>query len=172
MKIIEIKYKNEIKQCFVDDEDYEFLNQYHWNYVKQGYAYGYKKPYKKEMKLIFMHRLLMGLEFGNKIQVDHIDHNGLNNCRTNLRLSTQKQNCQNRIANINSTSQFLGVHKKRNRKKCKDGYHYYGTRYVAKIKFNGFCKYIGSFTNEIIAAKMYDKVASLIFGEFANLNFK
>lgn len=172
MKIIEIKYKDTIKQVFIDDEDFDLINKYHWNYVKQGYAQGYKRPYNKNEKYVFMHRLIMGLERGNPIEIDHRDHNGLNNQRNNLRLGTHKQNCQNTSPQRYTSSAYRGVVKNRHRKMCKDGMHYYGTRYIAKIKFNGITKALGSYVDERVAAKIYDKVASLLFGEYANLNFK
>ena len=171
MKIIEIKYKNEIKECFIDDEDFDLINQYFWFYC-HGYVYGFLKGIKKPYRMTFIHRVIMGLERGNKIQVDHKDHNGLNNQKINLRYSTQQQNCWNVSPNKNGTSKYLGVTKKRNRKKCKDGYHYYGIRYIPKIRIKNKTKYLGSYLTEEVAAKIYDKVASLLYGEFANLNFK
>ena len=171
MKIIKIKYKNEIKECFIDEEYFELINKYNW-YFCLGYIYGYKKGIKNKKNMTFIHRVIMGLNKGDKIQIDHKDHNGLNNKKNNLRYSNQQQNCQNRIANKNGSSKYLGVYKVYPKKKCKDGYHYYDPCYIARIKIKNITKHIVCSKYEKVAAKFHDKVVSLLYGEFAYLNFK
>lgn len=99
-----------------------------------------------------MHRLLLGFPFE---VIDHINGNGLDNRRSNLRTVSHSQNRQN-AANY---GKFLkGVHKRRNRNR--NGYY---------AMING--KYIGSYNTEIEAALAYDTAAKQFFGEFARLNF-
>ena len=78
----------------------------------------------------------------------------------NLRLCTQAQNIYNALPRLNCTSKYKGVY--RNKKT---------NRYHAAIQHKGKKFYLGSFKNEIDAAKAYDKKAKELFGEFAYLNF-
>jgi len=172
MKTIDVYYKGSIKQAFIDDEDFELVNKYHWNYVKQGYAYGYKLPFVKGTKLIFMHRLIMGLTYGNKLQVDHIDHNGLNNQRNNIRTATHRQNTWNTSSGKNSLSKYLGVTVMIPRKIVAGKLKIYPKMYQARIKINDKTTHLGLFKNEEDAARKYDEYAKMMYGDFANLNFK
>lgn len=166
MKIITIispKYgKFEIK---VDDEDYDFLNNYKWYATHSHQNSWYTTTYYKN-KRISMHRLIMNVT-DSKILIDHIDGNPLNNQRNNLRIATSSQNSQNKKPNYNALSKFKGV--TRDKKRHSDGYNW-----VAGITNNGktIRKYF-SFDKkgEIEAAKYYDKMAKELFGEFAYLNF-
>jgi len=145
------------KVAIVDAEDFPRLNKYTWSAHRRGrnrwYAYG-SQP---DRTLIAMHRLILNAP-KNRV-VDHIDRNSLNNTKRNLRLCTQAQNCCNRIAK-HGTSRFKGVHWSKTRK-----------RWIARIKRNGKSRQIGSFENEIEAAKAYDREARRLFGRFAWLNF-
>jgi len=108
-----------------------------------------------------MHRVIMKLNFGDKRQVDHINGNGIDNRRNNLRICTQSQNNQNQRTQIClKSSKYKGVlwHKC-----CK--------RWMAQIKLNKKNKYIGLFKNEIDAAHAYDREAKELFGEYAKTNF-
>jgi hypothetical protein len=133
----------------VDDEDYKLLMVHKWHY-HQGYAYSGRH--------ILMHRLIMKLDYGNKLQVDHRDRNGLNNQKNNLRCCTCCQNNGNSVS-FRGTSQYKGVSWQNNRKK-----------WVSFIKINKKNHFIGRFNNEEDAAHAYDKVALEYFGEFARLN--
>jgi len=91
--------------------------------------------------------------------VDHIDRNGLNNKRSNLRICTPRQNSYNRIGK-ETPSKYKGVRWKKSR-----------NRWVAQIKHYNKAMQVGSFDNQIDAAKAYDKKAKELFKEFAYLNF-
>jgi len=106
------------------------------------------------------HRLVMGLQKGDGFEVDHINHNGLDNRRSNLRVCSKKQNQLNRRPDSGSTSEFKGVHWSKTRNK-----------WYARIHLNGNDKHIGVFISEIDAARAYDRYAAEHFGEFAYLNF-
>lgn len=102
------------KVALVDDEDFEYLNQWKWYAARSKNTYYATRraqsgqPYKQIT--IQMHRLLMGLEQGNKAVIDHIDRNGLNNCKVNLRITTLAENNRNRTSVKGSSSKYLGVH--------------------------------------------------------------
>ena len=110
--------------------------------------------------LVLMHREIIGVPYG--VQVDHIDHDGLNNTRGNLRLATHSQNNANR-PRIWSSSGCRGVTiitKKR-----------MGKLFIAKITRQNRHQHLGRFECPIEAAKAYDAAAIKAFGEFAILNF-
>ncbi len=147
--------------AFVDDEDYEYLNQFRWVAHYDGYNYYATRTDPKTKKRISMHRLLMKPLKGN--QVDHINHFGLDNQKNNLRNCTPSENQINAVRK-KRTSKFIGV-SIISKGKLKG-------RIVAQISINGVKTHIGVFNNEVDAAKAYDKVAKLHHGEFAKQNFK
>jgi hypothetical protein len=96
MKIILSTNKKEI---LVDDEDYEKFNKHNWWAHKSGiyniwYAQTHIRVNHKD-KVITMHNMIMSVPKG--MHTDHIDHNGLNNQKSNLRICTNSENQKNRI---------------------------------------------------------------------------
>lgn len=75
--------------AIVDDADYETLAQHLWHYMTVGYA-----GRDEDGRRVLMHRAILNAPDG--LQVDHINHDGLDNRRANLRLVTRAQNEQNR----------------------------------------------------------------------------
>jgi hypothetical protein len=144
------------KKAVVDDEDYEVLNKHTWHY-SGGYAVRLIK--KSGGKSILMHREIMNTPDG--METDHIDHNGLNNCKNNLRICNQHQNQANSKLRIDNTSGFKGVNFKKSQKS-----------WQANIKCNGKKIFIGSFLTPGEASFAYEKTALELFGEFANINHK
>lgn len=151
----------------VDDEDYEYLNQWKWCAHKSHnniYAERNVRIKGRKQITIKMHRLILGLT-DSKILCDHMDHDGLNNTKSNLRACNSTENQRNTSSKKGSSSPYLGVSKdksKCNRKK----------RWRASICVNKNRIFIGMFLTEIEAAKAYDNAAIKHFKEFANLNFK
>lgn len=150
------------KVAIVDDADYEWLNQWKWFYGKSssaqgtGYARRWDSSSEKRV-LVNMHRVILNAP--ENFTVDHCDHNGLNNQRSNLRLATTGENNRNTRSHIDSTSKYKGV-------------HYCNTRHqwVATIGHNRKRKIIGYFETEIAAASAYNQHASRLHGDFAMLN--
>jgi len=140
----------------VDAKDYPVLSQNTW--FTEGTDKNYYAVRKENGKSIKMHRQITNAP--DHLVVDHIDHNGLNNRRSNLRLATFTQNCQNQRRLSHKTSKYKGVHwNKRNKK------------WAAQIHCNNKKYYLCYFTDEIEAAKAYDKKAVELHGEFSCLNF-
>jgi hypothetical protein len=103
-----------------------------------------------------LHRFI--LDAPSALEVDHINGNGLDCRRSNLRLATHKQNLRNQAAH-SGTSRYKGVSWNRQR-----------NGWDAQICLNGKNRYLGRFRTEVEAAKAYNEGARLHFGEFARLN--
>lgn len=149
------------KVALVDDEDFEYFNQWKW-YAAKGRRtfYAQRNGYNENGKyIIHMHREILGLT-DPEIFCDHRDTDGLNNQKHNLRTATRTQNNANKKSSKSSTSSFLGV-----------SYHKSRNNWRATIFKDYKQIHLGSFKTEIEAAKAYDKHALEIHGEFANLNF-
>jgi hypothetical protein len=86
--------------AIVDDGDYDLLSQWKWYAAwddANRYFYAVRTVRtEKGPRAMPMHRLLMGLEYGDKRHVDHVDGITLNNRRANLQIVTNRQNCQNK----------------------------------------------------------------------------
>jgi hypothetical protein len=154
------------KFAIVDADDYERLNKYKWclsrtrhtNYAMRRTKGKRVKGKRVKRRTIMMHRFILGAP--RHLVVDHINHNGLDNRKTNLRLCTRAENSRNRRPfNING-SRYKGVSWDKGRKV-----------FIACICCNGKNYYLGRFKSEIGAAKAYDRKAVELFGEFAFLNF-
>jgi len=147
--------------AIVDDEDYDCLNQYKWQaYKKVKIWYAMRSPRANgKRKTILMHRQILGLvNAGYKVHTDHINHNGLDNRRCNLRRCTNSQNQQNQRSLNSHSSQFKGVR-----------LTIYKT-YQSQIIVNKKYLHLGTFKIEIKAARAYDKAAKKHFGQFAYIN--
>ena len=107
--------------------------------------------------MVLLHRLIMQAPKG--MLVDHIDRNGLNNKRSNLRLCTKKQNRANGKPWKPAASGYRGV-------------YWSGRKWFAAISQNGHkIKSLGQFESKELAARAYDAAAWERWGEFASLNF-
>ncbi|MGV8982118.1 HNH endonuclease signature motif containing protein [Clostridium sp.] len=138
MKIINITGGFEV---MVDDEDYEKLNKVKWQVsrrVNNNYAQKSVGSYENK-KDIKMHREITNAPDG--MLVDHIDGNGLNNTKSNLRIVTHRQNSQNRSTTKKSI--YPGV--------CTHG----ANRWRAYILVNKVRKHLGNYKTELEAYNAY-----------------
>lgn len=148
------------KVALVDDEDFEYFNQWKWSASKQGNTYYALRKVtvskNKELTTI-MHRVITQALHG--INIDHINGNGLDNQRKNLRFATKAQNAMNKNKQCNNVSGYKGVSWAKRQKKWR-----------ACIMVIGRNVHLGYFTIKETAALAYDKAAEKYYGEFARLN--
>lgn len=143
--------------AMVDNEDYEELSKFRWTVkIKPENIYAVRHEGKV---LVQMHRQIMKPHFTeDRFIADHIDHNGLNNQRSNLRIATPSENSANCTTKYTCNSLYRGTYKTP-----------YG-KWVAQIFKNRKRIYLGSFEAQIDAAKAYNEAAKIQHGEFAMLN--
>lgn len=147
--IVEIKLTKGMK-TFVDICDYDLVKNSTWGLAEcKGHYYATTRNGNKR---VLMHRVLMNP--GKGFVVDHIDGNGLNNRRENLRICLHKENIRNSIKEKIKGASFC---KRRN-------------KWRSYIKINGKYKHLGYFDSETLAAMAYNKSAKLLFKDFASLN--
>ena len=147
------------KVALVDDEDYEWLRQWKWSAGKSPTSwYARRNGASPKRERIYLHRLILAAQPGQ--QVDHINGDGLDNRRCNLRLCTRAQNNRNRGKGPTNTSGYKGV--------CWDKK---AQRWRAAIWLNGKYKFLGHFDAPKDAALAYDEAALRLHGEFAKTNF-
>lgn len=141
--------------AIVDAEDYEWLSKYKW-YATPSPRPGAFYARCTKGRTMLMHRMIMKPPKG--MVVDHINGNGLDNRRCNLRLCTQAQNCRNSRKHSDGKSRFIGVHPHRG-------------KWEVVVTHQRKDYYGGSFDDEVEAAKARDRLALELHGEYARLNF-
>jgi len=149
------------KVAWVDTEDFDLVSRFKWYAVKDTNTYyAAKKIQSASGQYIaeFMHRLILGLT-DSKIYTDHIDGDGLNNTRSNLRVCTCKENCRNSGLSLRNTSGFKGVSWCKSHKKWR-----------VWIKIDNRRLALGRFNTSEEAAQVYDLAALKHFGRFARTN--
>ncbi|KAB0573417.1 HNH endonuclease [Brucella pituitosa] len=138
----------------VSPEDAKFLDRNRWSSkIDKHSVYAQRSALGKTVRL---HREIMRPTAGHL--VDHINGNGLDNRRTNLRIATHAQNSVNRINFRKSKSGFVGVYREKN-------------RWRATINTERGHINLGSYVTPEEAAKVRDAAAYAKYGEFAQLNF-
>lgn len=144
----ELRLTNTKKVALVDSDDFEKININNW-YLLKGKAtfYAFRDG-------VYLHRLIMG--FPDK-PIHHINGNGLDNRKANLKIlaqSTHRTTSKGR----GKSSKYKGI--------CKRG-----DKWVVSIGTRESQKHLGYYNSEIEAAKVYDFHAKKLYGEFAYLNF-
>lgn len=141
----------------VDTEDYELAVSRNWSVDSYGYVCGSHGIPRKRISLSreILHPPI-------HMDVDHINHDTLDNRRSNLRVLTTSQNMMNMMKCARSTSKYKGVSKRRELR---------AKPWRAYISINGKRKYLGHYSNQNQAGHAYDQAATKYYGEFALLNF-
>lgn len=143
--------------ALIDEADYELVSQYRWRAHSAGSGLYYAIQGARDTNS--MHRLIMSPP--DNMQVDHINGDGLDNRRSNLRIATSSQNHANRKRLLRvKSSVYRGV-----------TWHKAAGKWQAAIKANQAFHYLGVYESEEDAARAYDRAAMIYFGEFANTNF-
>ena len=139
----------------VDISDYEKVSKIYWRKTENGYLYG-----KKNNEFILFHRLILENElsiYDSKIDVDHINHNKLDNRKSNLRIVTRSQNNMNRtpinVYGINGVSFQSNINK-----------------YVARITINDNAIHLGSYERVKDAINARKQAEEKYFGEYSYAN--
>jgi len=141
------------KFAIVDAADYEWLSKYNWlAMTSDNTTYAFRK---ENGKVILMHREIMKPRKGEV--VDHINHNGADNRRSNMRNCNTRQNMYNARAR-QGTSQYRGV--------CRHKH-----KWTADIGYCWVRVHIGLFADEMEAARARDRMAIMLHGQYAYLNF-
>jgi hypothetical protein len=150
--------------ALVDDGDYELVSGHRWRvYERQRPSGTIDGPYARTHwhrgtlhTSIFMHTLITGVPM-----TDHRNGDGLDNQRLNLRPATHAQNNHNQRPVLGHSSKYKGVTWHRQCSKWQ----------VCITTTDGKRRYLGIFTSEEDAARVYDEAALKAFGEYAYLNF-
>jgi hypothetical protein len=145
----------------IDDEDADLVSRYHWIAAKRvGVTYAVTNiKVDGKRGLLLMHRLLMGAAKGQS--VDHLNHDGLDNRRVNIRLCSHSENMRNRkkTAAGKTSSRFKGV-----------SWHKPLNHWRAQIRHEGKKIYLGAYKDEHVAAFAYDSAAVIFHRSYALTN--
>lgn len=153
--------------ALVDDGDYARVSQFQWQATVRKRSdgsirgvYGLRTVWDgKKVKAVYLHQFVMDSQW-----VDHKDHNGLNCQKGNLRIADRSKNGGNARKMQRqkpTTSKYKGVSWDKRENKWRVSLMYQGKK----------C-WFGYYTEENVAALVYDVTARLLFGDFANVNFK
>lgn len=139
----------------VDDADYERVAQFKWHIKRYSHTiYATAHVPGNARQKVLLHRVIMDAAPG--VEIDHIDRDGLNCQRSNLRASTHKQNNGNKQKRKDSKVPYKGI-----------TWHAQSSRWRVRVAK----QHIGMFDDPVEAAKAYDVAAKKQWGEFAYLNF-
>lgn len=141
MKQIEL---NNNQVALIDDEDFDRIAQIKWYIFRDGYVRGHLNG-----KTALMHRLV--LDYSGNLDIDHINHNKLDNRKSNLRICNRSQNMANSI-----DDGYKGV-----------TWHKRAHKWAVYVGYNYKRFYLGLFDNREDAKMAYDRKAKELFGEFA-----
>ena len=151
------------KIALIDDEDYELVSVHKWHAwkTKRSRTYYARSNIRSEngnYTVIYMHRLITGV-VNQSIEIDHDDHDGLNNRRYNLKTANREQNCRNVRKHLGCLSEYKGV-----------SWHNQSKSWRARIRIDKRQIHLGLFVLEVEAAKAYNEAACKYFGAYAFIN--
>lgn len=143
-------------EAIIDAADVALVDNGNWYaLVNRQTVYAARTVGRRVDKVgVLMHRVITSAPHG--MDVDHINGNGLDNRRSNLRLATRSENMRNSRQSSANTSGFKGV-----------GWSKRDNNWRASITIDGRQHYIGAFSTPEIAHAAYMEVAERLFGEFA-----
>ena len=145
----------------VDEEDYYIIIKHKWCVglfgVDTKCIYALRRGRKGESKTVYMHRQIMNAS--KDCEIDHINGNGLDNRKCNLRVVSHSQNMYNKRKKMNTSSKFKGV-----------SFDKKSRMWDCRIHENGKQIFLGRFKFEKDAAIIYNQAAKLIAGEYCNSN--
>ncbi len=144
-------------EAIVDDADLPLVVGKKWCAFKGPYA-GRHEGGRKNRTLVYMHRVILGVASG--VHIDHVNGQGLDNRRSNLRIADQRENMRNQRMHADNQSGFKGV--------CPGGRLQRPWR--AYIVVKGRQLSLGRFSEAREAARAYDEAAVKHFGSFARTN--
>jgi len=144
-------------EVIFDDDDILLLFNYRWHIARRSRNVAYAMARDHGCKAVYMHQLILPAPKG--MMVDHINGNGLDNRRCNLRLCVKVENQRNQRPRFGK--RFKGVH--------------FNTRLISKpwsasIRVKYKTLHLGYFATEIEAAKAYNAAAKKYFKQFAYFN--
>lgn len=142
----------------IDAEDISKILSYNWRVTQIGntkYVKSFQYRSGKPIFTYYIHRMILGIGKEEERVVDHIDGNGLNNSKSNLRIVTRSENCARSINRKDKS--FRGVIKR-------------GSIYYSYIQYKGKKLHVGKFSDEVCAAMAYDKASIELNGVMAVLN--
>lgn len=151
-----------LQYAIVDASDFRALVMHQWYCSSQGRSkslvtYAQRSVMRgARSTTLYMHRAILGLDVGDRRKVDHINGDGLDNRRENLRLATTSQNMHNRGPLVTSSTEAKGVWWEAGRK-----------RWRARIVVEGKRHNLGSFSSQEEAAAAYAEAAKRMLGNFA-----
>ena len=146
-------------EAIIDASDAEFVGKWNWSaWVGTHSVYATRTDKNADGKAVTvrLHRALLGEPCG--MQVDHIDRNGLNNTRRNLRVATRSQNMSNQRTRSDSNSGVKGV-----------AWHKSAQKWIVRIRVNGKRHHIGLFETIESASAAYAKASAELHGEFGRV---
>ncbi|WP_416729235.1 HNH endonuclease [Fictibacillus sp. JL2B1089] len=146
----------------IDTTDLKRANEFegtwyaHWSPItKTYYVAGVTPIYNGRRKQLFLHRWLMNVCGG--LVIDHMNHDTLNNCRSNLRVVTMQQNNQNKRINKNNSTGFRGV-----------TFNHENQKWRARVQVNKQSLHLGYF-NSVSEAAFAVKKARKEFMPFSSI---
>ena len=166
--MVEVKLGHSKYAALVDDPDWELVRGWCWNAQVQRYKGKVVRVSaqrscirKGKQSVMLMHRWILGIDGVKGVQVDHINGNGLDNRRSNLRIASQSENLRNRKMASHNRSGFKGVYFAKQAWAVSKPWR-------AQIKVNGRKLSLGYFLTPEEAYEAYKEAAIQHHGQFAN----